>query len=89
VPGVKGLSLNAAFLGTSDRTSNAANTLVIPARAIVNLGARYKFKIDKASALVRFNVSNITNTFGYNVTGSGAFIPNGSLRYALTLAADI
>ncbi len=89
VPGVEGLSLNAAFIASSDRTSNAANTLVIPARAIVNLGARYKFKIDKASALVRFNVSNITNTFGYNVTGSGAFIPNGSRRYAFTLAADI
>ncbi len=89
VPGVEGLSLNAAFIGTSDRTANAANTLVVPTRAIVNLGARYKFKIDKTSALVRFNVSNITNTFGFNVTGSGAFIPNASRRYALTLAADI
>lgn len=89
VPGVKGLSLNAAFIGTSDRIANAANTLVVPARAIVNLGARYKFKIDKTPALVRFNVTNVTNTFGFNVTGSGGFIPNGSRRFALTLAADI
>lgn len=89
VPGVDGLSLNAAFVATSDRTSNAANTLVIPARAIVNLGARYRFKIDKTPALFRFTVANVTNTFGYNVTGSGAFVPNGSRRYALSLAADI
>jgi iron complex outermembrane recepter protein len=89
VPGLDGLSLNAAFIATSDRTANAANTLVVPARAIVNLGARYKFKIDKTPALVRFNVSNVTNRFGFNVSRSGAFTPNAPRRYALTLAADI
>jgi iron complex outermembrane recepter protein len=89
VPGVDGLSVSAAIFSTSDRTANAANTLVVPARAILNLGARYKFKIDKVPALIRFNATNITNTFGYNVSGSGAFTPNGSRRYALTLAADI
>jgi iron complex outermembrane receptor protein len=89
VPGVEGLSVSAAVFSTSDRTANAANTLVVPARAILNLGGRYKFKIDKVPALIRFNATNITNTFGYNVSGSGAFTPNGSRRYALTLAADI
>ena len=80
--------MNAALFATSDRTANAANTLVIPARAIVNLGARYKFKVDKVATLLRFTVTNLTNTFGYNVSGSGAFTPNGSRRYALSLAAD-
>ena len=88
VPGVTGFSLNASFFATSDRTANAANTLVIPTRAIVNLGARYKFKVDKVPALARFTVTNVTNTFGFNVSGSGAFTPNGSRRYALSLAAD-
>ena len=88
IPGVNGLSVNAAVIATSDRTANAANTLVVPARAILNLGARYKFKVYKVPALLRFNVTNLTNSFGYNVTGSGAFIVNGARRYALTLAAD-
>ena len=88
VSGLKGLSVNAALFATSDRTANAANTLVVPARAIVNLGARYKFKVDKVATLLRFTVTNLTNTFGYNVSGSGAFTPNGSRRYALSLAAD-
>jgi iron complex outermembrane recepter protein len=89
VTGLKGFSVNAAMFSTSDRTANAANTLVVPARAILNLGARYKFKVDKVPALVRFTVTNLTNTFGYNVSGSGAFTPNGSRRYALSLVADL
>ena len=86
---MSGPLLAGKMLALGAGTANAANTLVVPARAIVNLGARYKFKIDKTPALVRFNVSNVTNTFGFNVSGSGAFTPNGSRRYALTLAADI
>ena len=88
VPGVKALSLNAAFEGTSDRTANAANTLVIPTRAVMSLGARYKFKLGTAPALVRFTVGNVTNTFGWNNGGSGFFIPNGSRRFSLALSAD-
>jgi iron complex outermembrane recepter protein len=89
VPGVEGLSLNAGFVATSDRTANAANTLVVPARAIVNLGTRYKFKLDRTPLLFRFTVGNVTNTFGYNVTGSGGFVVNGARRYSLSLAADL
>ena len=89
VPGIPALSLTYAFQATSDRTSNSANTLFIPARAVAGVGARYKFKIDRYPALLRFNASNITNTFGYNVTGSGAFVPNGARRFSLALAADI
>jgi iron complex outermembrane recepter protein len=89
VPVLKALSLNANFEGTSDRTANAANTLIIPTRAVMSLGARYKFKLGEAPALLRFNVANVTNTFGWNVGGSGFFVPNGSRRYSLTLAADL
>ncbi len=88
VPGVKALSLNAAFEGTSDRTANAANTLVIPTRAVMSLGARYKFKIGTAPALARFTVGNVTNTFGWNNGGSGFFVPNGSRRFSFALSAD-
>lgn len=89
VPGVPPLSLNAVFEGTSARTANAMDTLRIPTRAVMHLGARYKFKIADKPLLLRANVQNVTNTFGWAVGGSGFFIPNGNRRYSLSLAADL
>ncbi len=89
LPWHKALSLDAYFEGTSGRTANAANTLVIPARAIVNLGARYRLQISGKPVLVRAQVGNVTNTFGWNVGSSGAFTPNGTRRFLLSLSTDI
>ncbi len=91
VPGVKPLSFNAAFEGTSDRTasSDPVNKVIIPTRAVMSLGARYKFKLGDAPALLRFTVNNVTNTFGWNVGGSGFFVPNGNRRFSLALSTDL
>lgn len=89
VPGVPPLSLNAVFEGTSARTANAMDTLRIPTRAVMHLGARYKFKVANKPLLLRANVQNVTNTFGWAVGGSGFFVPNGNRRYSLSLAADL
>ena len=83
------LSLDATFDATSDRVANAANTLFIPTRAVISLGARYRLKIADKPVLVRAVVGNVTNTFGWNVGGSGFFIPNGARRFSLSVAADI
>ncbi len=88
VKGIEPLSLSASMDGTSDRIANAANTLVVPARAVFGLGARYKFKIAAAPAVIRVNVGNLFNTFGWNVGGNGFFTPNGARRFSLSLAAD-
>jgi iron complex outermembrane recepter protein len=88
LPRLKALSFNANMESTSNRVANAANSLVIPARSVFSLGARYKAKIGESSALVRFTVNNIFNTFGYNVGGSGFFLPNGARRYTLALSGD-
>jgi iron complex outermembrane recepter protein len=39
--------------------------------------------------LIRANVDNLFNTFGWNVGGSGFFVPNGARRYSLSLSADL
>ena len=89
LPWVKSVSVNLGFEATSDRAANAANTFVIPARSVTSLGARYRFKIGDAPVLLRATVGNIFNKFGWNVGGSGFFIPNGTRRFALSLAADL
>ncbi|MBA3898149.1 MAG: TonB-dependent receptor [Sphingomonadaceae bacterium] len=89
VPTFEALSFDAYFEGTSNRTANSANTLLIPERAIVNLGTRYRFKVGETALLVRAQVQNVTNTFGWNVGGSGFFVPNGARRWLLSVAADV
>jgi iron complex outermembrane recepter protein len=83
------LTLTARFEATSNRTANTANTFVIPARSVTSLGARYKAKLGGVSALLRGNVDNVFNKFGWNVGGSGFFVPNGARRYSLSLSADL
>jgi iron complex outermembrane recepter protein len=83
------LSLDATFEGTSDRTANRDNTLVIPTRAVMAIGARYRLKAGRTPVLVRALVGNVTNTFGWNVFGSGIFVPNGARRFSVSIAADI
>lgn len=83
------LTLTARFESTTDRTANTANTLVIPARSVTGLGARYRLVVGKTPVLIRTSVDNIFNKFGWNVGGSGFFVPNGSRRWSLSVAADV
>ncbi|MBO9712615.1 TonB-dependent receptor [Sphingomonas sp.] len=89
VPGLKGLSIEAAGESISRPVANSANTLSIPARSVVNLGARYRFSVGETKLLVHATVANVFGVFGWNNTASGFYIPNGNRRYSLTVAADI
>ena len=89
LPWAKRLSLDSTFEASGRRTANAANTLSIPPRAVISLGARYRFKIEGKPVLVRAQVANLTNTFGWNVGSSGGFTANPSRRFLISLSADI
>ena len=89
VPIAPKLSFDAVFEGSSARTANAENTLTVPTRAVMHIGMRYRFKIDDKPVLFRTQVSNVTNTFGWNVSSGGGFTPNASRRFLVSLSADI
>jgi len=89
LPFLPALSVDAFTEATSSRVADTANSYSIPARAVVHLGARYRFDAGKAKLLLRGQVQNVTNTFGWSNGGSGYFVPNGTRRYLLELAADI
>jgi iron complex outermembrane recepter protein len=77
------------FESTSSRNANRAGTLSIPPRASVNLGARYRLKVSDRPVVVRALVSNVTNTFGWNISDGGGFTPNGTRRFTLSVSTDI
>lgn len=88
LPGHDRLSIDAALDSTSARTANAANTLAVPPRATLNLGARYRFRLGKAPVLLRVQATNLTNAFGWNVASGGYFTPITARTFALSLAGD-
>ncbi len=57
----------------SSRIGNVANTLVAPPRTNVNLGARYRFELAGARMILRPQITNLFNTYGWNVSSSGGF----------------
>lgn len=82
-------SVDAFFEETGKRVANAANTVYVPPRAVLALGGRYRFKVGKANALLRAQVGNVFNNYGYGVGGSGFYVYNQPRRYSLTFTTDI
>jgi len=87
-PGFNRLSLDAFVDSSSKRTANALNTLYVPARTTLTLGGRYRFKIANSSALLRAQVGNVTNAYGWLVSRSGYFTPIPERNFTVSLAAD-
>lgn len=83
------LSLDMALESLSGRAGNSANLLKAPPREVLNLGGRYRFAIAKSTWLVRAQILNVFNKYGWNVSTSGgwSYIPQRSL--SVQLVADM
>jgi iron complex outermembrane receptor protein len=88
IPAIQALSVNATLTSVGDRVASSDNQLSIPARFVLDLGARYRFKIGDAPATLRFSVGNVFNKFGWRTNPAAVFVTNAQRRYALSLAAD-
>lgn len=89
LPQVAGLSVDAVVESTADRAASATTALVVPARAVLSLGARYRFKADGIPMTARAVVGNVFNNYGFSTGGSGFFIYNVPRRITLSITADL
>lgn len=87
MPWIEGLSLDANYERSSDRTANAANTFVIPARYVASVGARYRFDVAGKPATLRAQMASVNNQFGYSNLGEG-FYYNPPRRFQASLTID-
>lgn len=87
LPWVEGLSLDVSYESTSARVADRMNSFFIPARYVVNFGARYRFKIGDAPATLRAQLANATDIFGWVNAGEG-FAYNNPRRLVLALSTD-
>lgn len=87
-PSFDRLSIDFGLLYNGRRVARADNSLYLPARTTLDLGARYRFRIGAAPATLRVQVKNLTNRFGWRVFSSGGFSPNLKRRAVASITAD-
>ncbi|WP_068874343.1 MULTISPECIES: TonB-dependent receptor domain-containing protein [unclassified Phenylobacterium] len=85
---VDGLSLTFAANHHGRRVADQLNRAHVPAATILDAGLRYRFDIAETPALLRFQVSNLTNEFDWKVVSSGAFELNAPRTATLFLTLD-
>ncbi len=82
------ISFDLVVESLSSRIANAANTLSAPPRTSIDLGARYRFDAGKTHFVLRPQVHNLFNQYGWNVTPSGGFTYTLRRYFALSLLGD-
>lgn len=87
-PRFDAVSIDLGVAYTGRRVARVDNTLYIPERAIVDLGARYRFQVRDTPVVFRVQVRNLTDVYGWNVTGGGGFTYVPERRLVASFAAD-
>jgi iron complex outermembrane recepter protein len=83
-----GLSLDLTVSHTGRIVATRDNQVSIPAHTLLNLGARYAFRLHERPASLRFAMSNVFDTFGWELKGAGAFDVMDGRRATLRLVVD-
>lgn len=87
--GQEAWSFDLAFEAVGAETANIANTFTGTARETIGVGTRYRFKMGDTKLLMRAQVTNILNDYGWKVSSSGGFTFSLPRTFVLSLAADI
>jgi iron complex outermembrane receptor protein len=74
-PFAPGLSFDARLAYRSSETATVSNSVAVPARTIVDLGGRYRFRLAGNNALLRLQLTNLFDEQGYDLRGAGAYGP--------------
>jgi iron complex outermembrane receptor protein len=89
VPELEGVSINTTITSVAQRVASRDNRLALPPRAVVDLGARYRFRIGDAPGTISLRVSNAFNKDGWRTNSSEIFVPLTQRRVSVALAADL
>jgi iron complex outermembrane receptor protein len=85
-PAAPSLSLDALVESTGPHYGPGA---VIPSRAVLSLGGRYRFALNGVQLLLRGQVGNVLNKYGLIPLTSGGYVYNAQRRISVSLAADL
>lgn len=86
-PLLDGLSLDLGVTHLSNRAATRDNRVALPARTLVDIGARYRFDLAGNPASLRLRIANLFDVYGFDLRGSGAYdlIPGRVLNSSLAV----
>jgi iron complex outermembrane recepter protein len=87
-PILEGVSLDMSVGHSGRIISTRDNLVAIPSRTLVDIGARYAFKLGEAPASLRLSASNLFNTYGFDLQGAGSYDLIDGRRVSARLAID-
>lgn len=73
LPFAPGLSLDLSGSYVARRPATTLNTVYLPARELLNLGTRYRFRLGENTAILRLSLSNVFDAYGFDLRGAGAY----------------
>ena len=73
VPGASGLSFDIGVQHEGDIVATVDNRVSIPARTLVDLGARYRTTIGGKPVTFRLTMTNVGDVQGFDLRGAGAY----------------
>ncbi|MEM9386615.1 MAG: TonB-dependent receptor [Pseudomonadota bacterium] len=83
-----GWSFDVSVFSRGLENGDELDQLRIPERTLVNLGFRRQFTLRERTLVLRGRLSNLFDTFGWSVSGNGAFTFEGPRAFTLSLRAD-
>lgn len=86
--GASPLSFDVSVNSLGAQVGNASGTLLAPGVDTIDVGMRYRFSLGFANMLLRAQVNNLTNTYGWNVSSSGSFQYRPRRHALVALIAD-
>ncbi len=89
LPNMPALSFDVHMLYEGEKVANAANSATLPAQAVIDLGARYRTRIAGVPTLLRLQAKNVTDVFGWKVSGGGGYTLLPGRRLAAVLTMDL
>jgi iron complex outermembrane receptor protein len=87
-PALIGVSLDVAVSNHGRRAASRDNSVYLNDYTLIDIGARYRFKVADNPAMLRVQVSNLTDAYVWSVLGGNSFGLTDRRRAAATLAVD-
>lgn len=88
LPFARGWSIDAAVAHYGERTASRSGELTTPSYTLVDVGARYRFRVNGAPATLRLMAQNITDEFAWSVLGDRSFGLKDERRFSASIAID-
>ncbi|MEM1191689.1 MAG: TonB-dependent receptor [Pseudomonadota bacterium] len=84
-----GWSFDLGVTSRGEENGDELGEVKVPERTLVDLGFRRQVTVRDRTLVVRGRVNNLFDTFGWSVSGNGAYLFEGPRAFTLSLRADL